>query len=220
MQMKAQQTNSNELNILIPNSPYLIELRIIPAESLTDGSPAPFISVKVRDTSIPARPFNALTVLDDLDFNTVTWVHCHQEDRQVLASISEFWDGSKYSYATNYTDGGPTPTTEEKAVETYQGWANYETWNVMLWINNDQGLYESIGEAEPRHGWDGPAVEAFIRDLMPAGTPDFDSAHDYEEVSWEEIATALNEDAEQEIKMKAEARAQARARAKARAPQL
>ena len=28
-----------------------------------------------------------------------------------------------------------------KTNKTYQGWANYETWNVALWLQNDEGLY-------------------------------------------------------------------------------
>ena len=29
----------------------------------------------------------------------------------------------------------------------YNGWENYETWNVALWINNDEGLYDIAREA-------------------------------------------------------------------------
>jgi|JI61114C2RNA_FD_contig_31_4384430_length_596_multi_2_in_0_out_0_2 hypothetical protein len=29
----------------------------------------------------------------------------------------------------------------------YNGWRNYETWNVALWMQNDEGLYQLFKEA-------------------------------------------------------------------------
>ena len=71
---------AGDFTIAIPNTACVLEVSIIPAEDLATGDPSPFTSIKVRDTSIPAPPFNALSLLDDLDYNTVAWVHCATDD--------------------------------------------------------------------------------------------------------------------------------------------
>ena len=30
---------------------------------------------------------------------------------------------------------------------TVSGWSNRQTWNVVLWVLNDKGLYDSFGQA-------------------------------------------------------------------------
>lgn len=50
--------------------------------------------------------------------------------------------------------------------ETYNGWKNYPTWCVNLWLSNDEGLYRTasltVGDAK-RHG-DPPRV--YLADML------------------------------------------------------
>ena len=41
-----------------------------------------------------------------------------------------------------------TATYQSNALDiSYNGWENYETWNVALWINNTESLYHLAMEA-------------------------------------------------------------------------
>ena len=58
------------------------------------------------------------------------------------------------------------------------GWKNYETWNVALWLQNDYGLYsltkEWIQDRE-RMGYSSAGYDNFVYTLMelyPFGTDD------------------------------------------------
>ncbi len=50
---------------------------------------------------------------------------------------------------------------------SYNGWKNYETWNVALWIGNDEGMYEFAKECG--------TYENFVEQMREVGfteTPD------------------------------------------------
>ncbi len=66
-----------------------------------------------------------------------------------------------------------TVTYQRNLLSTeYNGWENYETWNVSLWINNDEGLYHLAAECGD--------YESFITTLFLMGYPE----HNPDGVSW------------------------------------
>jgi len=89
------------------------------------------------------------------------------------------------------------PNMTEKP-ETYQGWANYPTWAVNLWLSNDEGLYLDTRAmvAESRRKGD-PAgrlalnLQEFVDELLPDLGASFASdllGYAVGEVDWYEIA--------------------------------
>ena len=86
----------------------------------------------------------------------------------------------------------------------YNGWTNYETWNVNLWIQNDEGFYnamvEELRDILDRHesDWENVSlaeVRGLIRDVIGSKTPDGVRTND-PEINWVEISDALLELAE------------------------
>ena len=59
----------------------------------------------------------------------------------------------------------------------YNGWANYETWNVALWIGNDEGLYNLARECDD--------YETFREMMGETETPD--------EVAWNDSGLDIDE---------------------------
>ena len=51
---------------------------------------------------------------------------------------------------------------------TYNGWTNYETWNVALWLGNDEGLYQ-MAQEWAEHGY--KSLSHMLMEFSPT-TPD------------------------------------------------
>lgn len=53
--------------------------------------------------------------------------------------------------------------------ETYNGWKNWESWNVALWIGNDETLYDMARHCINKSGSVTEACEKFINIINGLG---------------------------------------------------
>lgn len=78
---------------------------------------------------------------------------------------------------------------------TYNGWSNRATWNVSLWLNNDEGTYRELQALVRRAKSQkelAQQIEEFCRAIWPAGvTPDEDRLDDadFDEIAASEMGT-------------------------------
>jgi len=85
----------------------------------------------------------------------------------------------------------------------YNGWSNRATWNVSLWLNNDEGLYRDL-QRLIRRADDvrdlASDIQEFCEEIWPSGhTPDGDLLS---ECDWEEIAKGEWDDADKDVEVK------------------
>ena len=73
---------------------------------------------------------------------------------------------------------------------SYNGWPNWETWNVALWAGNDPATHATVEENQP---YTAEKAERIAREIWPQGTRDMDGPEDMDAVDWERIAEAWNE---------------------------
>jgi len=65
----------------------------------------------------------------------------------------------------------------------YNGWTNYETWNVALWLQNDEAMYR-LARVRGYNGYDHliPALEANFGQMTPDGVRWMDGNIDTDEL--------------------------------------
>ena len=79
----------------------------------------------------------------------------------------------------------------------YNGWTNWETWQILLWIDNEEYSYKEMRQfvRRNRHSQSlTKLIAAFVLELYPNGTPDMDSAAEFDAVNWEEVTNHLLEE--------------------------
>lgn len=73
---------------------------------------------------------------------------------------------------TKITPDEPTVASLDKqAEEGYQGWKNYSTWAIALWIDNEQGLQEEVKQMVKELNFEQSDIAESIKDIVEEMNP-------------------------------------------------
>jgi hypothetical protein len=173
-----------------------------------DGLPSGPLSGEYADGLLPRDVLGWYGLLED-----------DAEADDVLRAYEDGWSEGMVDEAERSARAVLPQPEPEPEQQGYNGWANYPTWSVHLWLTNEQPLYEETLELvsqpvdllgsesglvyideERRQGYAAAErLKSFVRDLI-----DLDEAslradlvgYALDEVDWREIADALLEGSE------------------------
>ena len=77
---------------------------------------------------------------------------------------------------------------------SYNGYFNWETWNVCLWFDNEYNLYKEYTSMARREPFTAKTAKEYVTEIFPNGTPDFKTPpkSSYIDVDWQEVADCFN----------------------------
>jgi len=76
----------------------------------------------------------------------------------------------------------------------YNGWANWETWNAVLWARNEDGNYTEWRRVSSIYGWNFDRLQKFLKENMPHWFNMDMSGDDWQSVDWDEVTAACIEE--------------------------
>lgn len=74
-----------------------------------------------------------------------------------------------------------------KENKAYNGYANYQTWNLSLWLDNEYHINKEVEELVEREQLTVESLAIIAYTNFPEGTPDFDGPQDYAYIDWQEL---------------------------------
>ena len=77
--------------------------------------------------------------------------------------------------------------------ETYNGWANWDTWNTALWLNNDEVTHKRARSIVRIYGYNERKCEYMMREVARYAIPRSEGI-DFDQVDWDEVIADFKDD--------------------------